>query len=145
MGRTPCSKKSNRSGKFIRKSLHPPCCNPRAVFPPLCSFLLIQFLSEFCRTVCVRVCGSGSKRTLWIEDRRMRFESVLVLNLSIYRVEIFSFSNIFNLQFERFSFFLVVCWRNRNRNRGKENELTISTRENGGEGKKKRRSERVDP
>lgn len=107
MGRTPCSKKSNRSGKFIRKSLHPPCCNPRAVFPPLCSFLLIQFLSEFCRTVCVRVCGSGSKRTLWIEDRRMRFESVLVLNLSIYRVEIFSFSSIFNLQFERFSFFLV--------------------------------------
>lgn len=100
MGRTPCSKKSNRSGKFIRKSLHPPCCNPRAVFPPLCSFLLIQFLSEFCRTVCVRVCGSGSKRTLWIEDRRMRFESVLVLNLSIYRVEIFSFSSIFNLQFD---------------------------------------------
>lgn len=87
MGRTPCSKKSNRSGKFIRKSLHPPCCNPRAVFPPLCSFLLIQFLSEFCRTVCVRVCGSGSKRTLWIEDRRTRFESVLVLNLSYLSIE----------------------------------------------------------
>lgn len=141
MGRTPCSKKSNRSGKFIRKSLHPPCCNPRAVFPPLCSFLLIQFLSEFCRTVCVRVCGSGSKRTLWIEDRRMRFESVLVLNLSIYRVEIFSFSSIFNLQFERFSFFLVG-----------EIEIEIVEKRTSllfprerMEEKKKRRSERVDP
>lgn len=141
MGRTPCSKKSNRSGKFIRKSLHPPCCNPRAVFPPLCSFLLIQFLSEFCRTVCVRVCGSGSKRTLWIEDRRMRFESVLVLNLSVYRVEIFSFSSIFNLQFERFSFFLVG-----------EIEIEIVEKRTSllfprerMEEKKKRRSERVDP
>lgn len=71
----------------------------------------------------------------------MRFESVLVLNLSIYRVEIFSFSSIFNLQFERFSFFLVVCWRNRNRNRGKENELTISTGENGGKKKKEEAKE----
>lgn len=35
----------------------------------------------------MRVCGSGSKRTLWIEDRRTRFESVLVLNLSYLSIE----------------------------------------------------------